>query len=205
MTALLRTCAFLSIAVVFAALAEEVEPAASSDVAIAPTADGRDIHEIIASVSSRTRKRFIVDPRVRAHVTLVGLVARDVDYPLLLTILNVHGFSAHERDGVVVVTPDAVDRQIATPVVPADKIRAADAEVVTAILPVKNISAGQLVPILRPLMPQRAHLAAAVERNALIIVDGADNVRRIVEIAETLDRLPAVVKPAAMSGDATDQ
>ncbi len=205
MTALLRTCAFVSIFATSFALAEDVEPTASSEVAAAPAADGLDIHDIIASVSSRTRKRFIIDPRVRAHVTLVGLDAPDVTYPLLLTILNVHGFSAHGRDGVVVVTPDLVDRQIATPVVPADNIRASGAEVVTAILPVKNISAGQLVPILRPLMPQRAHLAAAVERNALIIVDGAANVRRIVEIAEALDKLPAVANPAVTSGDATNQ
>src|SRR5688572_14766173 len=112
MTAFLRTCAFMSIIATSWALAEDVEPATSSDVPVAPMADGFDIHDIIASVSSRTRKRFIIDPRVRAHVTLVGLDARDVNYPLLLTILNVHGFSAHERDGVVVVTPDLVDRHI---------------------------------------------------------------------------------------------
>ncbi len=201
MTTFLRTCLLMSIVVSPVALAQDVEPAVSSEVSVAPTAGGLDIHDVIASVSSRTRKRFLVDPRVRASVALVGMDARDVTYPLLLTILNVHGFSAHERDGVVVVGPDASDRQIASPVVPADNIRASDAEFVTAILPVKNISAGQLVPILRPLMPQRAHLAAAVERNALIIVDGAANVRRIVAIAEALDRLPTIAIP----GDSKDE
>ena len=196
MTTFFRTCVLMSIVVSPIALAQDVEPAASSDVSVAPTAGGLDIHDVIASVSSRTRKRFLIDPRVRASVALVGLDARDVTYPLLMTILNVHGFTAHERDGVVVVEPDASARQIASPLVPAENIRASDAEFVTVILPLKNISAGQLVPILRPMMPQQAHLAAAVERNALIIVDGAANVRRMVAIAEALDRLPAIAGPA---------
>ncbi len=205
MTAYFSTCALMSVFVLPAALAEEIEPSAASDVSLESTAGEVDIHDVIASLSRRTNKRFVVDPRVRARVTLVGLGARDVTYPLFLTILGVHGFSAHERDGVIVVAPDATDRQIASRLLPADNIRAPDGEVVTTVVAVKNISAAQLVPILRPLMPQSAHLAALIERNALIIVDRAANVRRLVAIAEALDRLPAIAIPAATSGNSKDE
>jgi general secretion pathway protein D len=204
MTAFIWICALMGIFVSPLALAQEVEPAARSDASAASTADELDIHDVIASLSSRTHKRFIIDPRVRAVVTLVGMDARDVTYPLLLTILSVHGFSAHEQDGVIVVVPDAFDRQVASSLVPSDNIKASDAEVVTTILVVKNISAGQLVPILRPLMPQQAHLAAWIDRNALIIVDHAANVRRMVAIAEALDRLPAIAIPSVTSGDSNN-
>lgn len=68
-------------------------------------------------------------------------------------------------------------------------------------IPVKNISAAQLVPILRPLVPVWGHLAALPDRNALILVDRSGNVRRLVEIIKILENLPKApeVAPAAKS------
>lgn len=201
MGAAFRTLTLICVLVSPLGLAEDTARAASPDASARPGSSAPSLYDIIASVSSRTGKKFLLDPRVRANVELVGLRPRDVSYPLLLTILRVHGYSGYERDGVVVVQPDAYDRQTATPLVSADGIRASDEEVVTTILPLKSISAGQLVPILRPLMPQTAHLAAAIDRNALVIVDRADNVRRIAEMAKTLDRLPITAVPAPNAGE----
>ena len=53
---------------------------------------------------------------------------------------------------------------------------------------VRNVSAGQLVPILRPMMPQAAHLAAYPSANMLIISDRAANVNRIMRIVQRIDR-----------------
>ena len=46
----------------------------------------------------------------------------------------------------------------------------------------------QAVPVLRPLMPQAAHMAADVQSNTLIISDRAANARRIVDMVERLDK-----------------
>ena len=51
----------------------------------------------------------------------------------------------------------------------------------------KNVSAAQLVPLLRPLVPQRGHLAAYPNGNILIISDRASNVSRIMKIIERMD------------------
>jgi general secretion pathway protein D len=53
---------------------------------------------------------------------------------------------------------------------------------------VKNVSAAQLVPILRPLIPQYGHLAAYPASNMLIISDRANNVNRIVRIIRRIDQ-----------------
>lgn len=196
-----RALALVCVLVSPLSLAQDTVRASSPDVSVQPGSSAPSLHDIIASVSGRTGKRFLLDPRVRANVDLVGLKARDVSYPVLLTILRVHGYSAHERDGVVVVQPDANDRQTATRLVDAEDIPDSDEQVVTTILPLKSISAGQLVPILRPLMPQTAHLAAAIDRNALVIVDRADNVRRIAETAKALDRLPVTAVPPPTSAE----
>jgi general secretion pathway protein D len=53
---------------------------------------------------------------------------------------------------------------------------------------VKNVSAAQLVPILRPLIPQYGHLAAYPAANMLIISDRASNVSRMVRIIQRIDQ-----------------
>ena len=52
----------------------------------------------------------------------------------------------------------------------------------------KNVNAAQLVPILRPLMPQYGHLAAYPASNILIISDRASNVNRIMRIIRRIDQ-----------------
>ena len=95
---------------------------------------------------------------------------------------------AVEVNGVVSVVPDANARQLPVPVYSDLKFKAADDELVNVLLTLKNACSGQLVPVLRPLMPQAAHLAADIQSNTLIIDDRAANVRRIGEMTERLDR-----------------
>jgi general secretion pathway protein D len=164
----------------------------SSSTLSAPVAQGVDVQSIIASVSQRTHKKFLIDPRVRATVNLVGTNSRDVTYPLLLTILAVHGFAVYEQEGVVVVTPDANERFFPSSIVASDDIRAPDAEVVTTIIVLKNAKAPQLATVLRPIVYLNASVQAMADRNALIIVDRAANVRRLVTLVHDLDKLPPV-------------
>jgi general secretion pathway protein D len=59
---------------------------------------------------------------------------------------------------------------------------------VTQVVAVNNVSAAQLVAILRPLMPQNAHLAAYPSSNTLILADRASNVNRMVRIIKRIDQ-----------------
>ncbi len=61
-------------------------------------------------------------------------------------------------------------------------------EIVTQVVAVKNVSAAQLVPILRPLIPQYGHLAAYPSSNMLIISDRASNVNRMMRIIQRIDQ-----------------
>jgi general secretion pathway protein D len=75
-----------------------------------------------------------------------------------------------------------------TPVFTERKFNAAGDEIITLVLRVKNLCAPQLVPVLRPLMPQASHLAAYTDANTLIISDHAANARRIVNVIESMER-----------------
>ena len=147
---------------------------------------GIPITQLIATVSRSSGKKFIIDPRVRGDVSLVGINPSSVSYAELLTILHLHGFVAGEQGGIVLVVPDASARTMPSPLLTEKETRP-DAEIVTDTMQVKNAPAGLLVPLLRPMLPQYAHLAADVCNNTLIIVDTFANVKRIEAIVRRLD------------------
>jgi general secretion pathway protein D len=149
-------------------------------------AGGVSVEKMIAAVAKRTGKKFIIDPRVRAEVTVIGQAATSVDYATLLLILHIHGFSAVEQGGYVQVIPDANVRQMPLPLA-AGKESYSDGEYVNRIIVVNNAPATHLVPLMRPLLQQSAHLVAFPCKNTLLMVDTYANVKRIEQIVRALD------------------
>ena len=179
----------LAVALVLPVLAPAAEPTTTPCVAASSGSDvGIELTDLIAKVARRTGKQFIVDPRVRATVPKAGLDIEKVDYARLLAILAVNQFATYESDGVVRVVPDANARQLPIPVTNDVPQKALADEYVTVLFQAKNMCAAYAVPVLRPLMPQAAHLAALPQANALLISDRAANARRIVDLAERLDK-----------------
>jgi len=152
-----------------------------------------DITSLIARVAKKTGKQFVLDPRLRADVPVATLDLDRLDYARLLTILRVNAFSAYESEGVVIVVPDANSRQLPIPVNTSVSPKAPDSELVTLLMQAKNVCAPHTVPILRPLMPQAAHLAAMPQTNSLLLVDSAANARRIADLFQRLDKQAAAL------------
>jgi type II secretory pathway component GspD/PulD (secretin) len=161
---------------------KEEEPA----VAPASEDSGIPIHSVIRSVAKRTGKKFIIDSRVHGNVQLIGEEAGNVTYSDLLAILEVQGFTAVEGSNFVRVIPEAIVRQSALPLV-VGTATYPDAQYVAAVIPIRKMPAASLVPILRPLLPQQAHLAAAICSNAILMVDTYANIKRIESIIAALD------------------
>ncbi len=156
---------------------------------ITPNYKDADLSQIIEAVSAVTGKNFIVDPRVRAQVTMLSStpMSPDAFYQAFLSILQVHGFVAVPAGKVIKILPDANARQMPANDLPSSVNSSSD-EIVTQVITVKNVSAAQLVPILRPLIPQYGHLAAYPASNMLIISDRASNVSRMARIIERIDQ-----------------
>jgi general secretion pathway protein D len=149
-----------------------------------------DILQVAEAVSAVTNKNFIIDPRVRAQVTVMSSMPMSpaAVYEAFLAILQVHGFIAVPDGNVVKILPDANARTIPSIDLP-DSVSSTSDEIVTQVVDVKNVSAAQLVPILRPLSPQYAHLAAYTPSNVLIISDRASNVNRLIRIIRRIDQV----------------
>jgi general secretion pathway protein D len=149
-----------------------------------------DITQIAEAVSAATGKTFIIDPRVRAQVTMLSStpMSPGAFYEAFLSILQVYGFIAVQAGDVIKILPDANARQIPSVDLP-DHVSATSDAIVTQVVDVKNVSAAQLVPILRPMIPQYGHLAAYPSSNILIISDRASNVNRMMRIIRRIDQV----------------
>jgi general secretion pathway protein D len=157
---------------------------------ITPNFKDADITQITEAVAAATGKNFIIDPRVRAQVTMISSTPMSpaAFYEAYLAILQVHGFIAVQSGEIIKILPDANARQIPSIDLP-DHVSSTSDEIVTQVIDVKNVSAAQLVPILRPLIPQYGQLAAYPASNILIISDRANNVNRIIRIIRRIDQV----------------
>jgi general secretion pathway protein D len=149
-----------------------------------------DIGALISTVAEVTHRNFVVDPRVKGKVTVISSRPMDSDevYQVFLSILKVHGFAAIPSGAVTKIVPDVNAKQDNIPTVNSANPGIGD-EMVTRVVEVKNVAAAQLVPILRPLVPQQGHLAAYPATNVLVISDRAGNVERLVSIIRRIDQV----------------
>ncbi len=148
-----------------------------------------DIRVLIDTVSAITGKNFIIDPRVKAKVTVISSKPMGANelYQVFLSILQVHGFSAVDTGNVTKIVPDVNAKQGPVPVASRRHPGSGD-QLVTRVVQINHVPAAQLVPILRPLIPQQGQLAAYQPSNILLISDRAANVRRLVKIIQRIDR-----------------
>ncbi|MDT8451198.1 MAG: type II secretion system secretin GspD [Gammaproteobacteria bacterium] len=148
-----------------------------------------DIRALISTVSKFTGKNFIIDPRIKAKVTVVSAntMSPDEVYEVFLSVLQVHGFAAVPTGSVIKIIPEVNAKQSAVPLSVNGK-QLADDELITKLIRMDHVPAAQLVPILRPLVPQQGHLAAYAPTNSLIITDRAGNIERLMQIIEGVDR-----------------
>ncbi|QFT54974.1 type II secretion system secretin GspD [Microbulbifer sp. THAF38] len=155
--------------------------------------DNADVRDLINWAADFTGKNIIVHPNVKGKVTVVAgdPMTHDEAFDVFMSVLQVNGFSLVEQGGTWKVVPDALAKQQAIPV--ADENTRAPAEsLVVRTVRVENISASQLIAMLRPLIPQTGHLAAYADTNTLIIADRAANIDQIVRLVDQLDRAGAI-------------
>ena len=93
-----------------------------------------------------------------------------------------HGFSVLTQGDVARVVPNAEAKA------EAGSGPSGGDQLETRVIQVQHTSAAELIPLIRPLVPQYGHLAAVSSANALIISDRSANIARIQDLVRQLDR-----------------
>ena len=148
-----------------------------------------DIQEFIKFVADVTGTTMVVDPNVKGKVRVISSkpVTQAELYDLFLSILDVQGYTAVRSGQVIRIIPSKDARSAPVPLM-EDQDAGDNDEYVTQVIRLDNISAAKLIPVLRPLVPQQAHMAAYAPSNAIILSDIRSNIGRIVDIIERMDR-----------------
>ncbi|NNC67235.1 MAG: type II secretion system secretin GspD [Gammaproteobacteria bacterium] len=181
--------AFCAYAVLFTFTVAFTFNVVSAETGVTLNLKDADIRSFIETVAEATERNFVVDPRVKAKVTVVSArsMNREEVYQVFLSVLQVHGYAAVQVGEIIKILPDVNAKQ--GPVVTGNgSIKSTGDELVTRVIPIKNVPAAQMVPILRPLVPQQGHLAAYPNSNVLVISDRAANIQRLISIINRIDR-----------------
>ncbi|MYL25595.1 type II secretion system protein GspD [Halomonas sp. 22501_18_FS] len=166
---------------------QEVAEAGNSETWTVNLKDA-DIRALVDQVSDITGYSFVVDPRVKGKVTVVSETPMNKNevYDLFLSVLHVHGFTAIPGEDAIKVIQQSDAKQTAEDItrfmdVPSEQL-------MTRVIHVENVSAMQLVPILRPMVASYGHLAGVSAANALIISDHKANIQRMQRLIDDLDK-----------------
>ncbi|GGB35281.1 type II secretion system protein GspD [Sphingomonas metalli] len=173
----------LSLPVLAAALAVAAPVAAQLTLNVRDA----DIRAFIADAARVTGRTFIVDARVAGKVTVVTdrPLSRSEYFEVFLSTLRANGLVAVPTgNGVLRVQP--LDNAAAQP----SRIGSAGAQrnsFVTEIVRLRSIDAQSAVETVRPLVSAQGSVTANRGGNSIVVVDFADNIRRIREVLRRVD------------------
>ena len=144
-----------------------------------------EIKTLINTVSQVTGKNFIIDPRVKGKVNVISTSEIDNDefYHLFLSILQVHGYIAVEGDDFTKILPQTHIKNNS-----ATLSSSASDQIVTTTIPILNVTANQMIPVLRPIISQHGHLASYTPSNTVIVTDTQANIARLQQVISELDK-----------------
>lgn len=147
-----------------------------------------DLQEVVEAVAEATGRNFVIDPLVGADrkVNLFGSqpLSPEAYYQAFLSMLSAHGIVAVPSGPVIRLSPDRTMRILAG----AGPESSANDELRTLVLPVTNVDAQGLVPIVRPMMSPGAHVAAHPPTNVLILSDRGSNVNKVARVIGRIDQ-----------------
>ncbi len=147
-----------------------------------------DIKVLIQQVSDITGKTFILDESVIGNVTVVSNkpMAKGEIYNLFLTTLKTKGYTIQPSPQGSIIIKEEMAKEGYMPVGKGQST--SGDEIITKVIPLKHASAQELVTVLRPMIANYGHLAASDFSNSLVVVDHANNVKKVEELIAQLDK-----------------
>lgn len=147
-----------------------------------------DIRAVTQTISQLTGKNFIIDPRVQGKITIISSHPMSTDelYQVFLSMLQVLNYVAIPAGQVIKIIPAVQAKEYGGHLSSSSHPGVGD-EVVVQVVPINNISATQLVPVLRPLIQEWGTVSAYNPSNTLILAGSAANVQRLMSIIHNMD------------------
>jgi general secretion pathway protein D len=150
-----------------------------------------DIREVIHSLASALGISYTIDPRIEGQITIrtTGKISRDDLFPLLNQILRNNGIAAVRVGEIYQILPVAEAKTRAIlPKEPGEKREARENDsFVIEIIPVKHVSADEMVNILQPFVTPGGDALSYPRSNLVVVTDLESNVERLRDLVDTFD------------------
>lgn len=151
-----------------------------------------DIEEFINIVGKNLQKTIIIDPGVRGKINVRSYNALNDDqyYHFFLNVLEVYGFAVIEMDNEILKVVKSKNAKTSGPrVVDGDSLLGGD-EMVTRIVPLKNVSGRELAPLLRKLNDTSGggNVVYYDPSNVIMLTGRAAVINKLVQIIERVDQ-----------------
>ncbi|MBN3215821.1 type II secretion system secretin GspD [Pectobacterium polaris] len=153
---------------------------------------GTDIQEFINTVSKNLNKTVIIDPSVSGTITVrsYDMMNEEQYYQFFLSVLDVYGFTVIPMDNNVLKIIRSKDAKSTSMPLATDEQPGIGDEVVTRVVPVSNVAARDLAPLLRQLN-DNAGAGSVVHyepSNVLLMTGRAGVIQRLMTIVERVDQ-----------------
>ena len=148
-----------------------------------------DIEAVTRAFAAMVNRNIVVDPRVSGKITVYSEQPQSVAqaYSSYVSALRGRGFAVVEAGGLLKVVPEA-DAKLQAGTVSIGEPPLRGDQVLTQVFQLRFENPNNLVAVLRPLISANNTINAAPGSNSLVITDYAENLRRLAQIIEALDR-----------------
>ena len=147
-----------------------------------------DIRAFVTDAARVTGRTFVIDSRVQGTVSVVTdrPLSRSEYFEIFLSTLRANGLVAvPTARGAYRIQP--ADGAASQPTRIGSRGAAAN-QLVTEVVRLDSVVAAEAMETLRPLVSQQGSITANRSANSLVIVDYADNIRRIRQLIREIDR-----------------
>ncbi len=143
-----------------------------------------DIKKVSQDIARFAKKTIILDPRVKGKITIYSNASLDSDqvWNVYLRTIQVNGFSSISDNGVVRIVPENEATR------DDNDIDMQKGNFLTAVIPLINRSAAEILPMIKPITGRQSHLSSINSINSILLVDRLSNVDRIRDLLEDLDK-----------------
>tara|TARA_B100000767_G_scaffold202390_1_gene189280 strand:+ start:595 stop:2442 length:1848 start_codon:yes stop_codon:yes gene_type:complete len=143
-----------------------------------------DIKKVSQDIARFAKKTIILDPRVKGKITIYSNASLNSEqvWDVYLRTIQVNGFSSISDNGVVRIVPENEATR------DDNDINNENGNFLTAVIPLVNRSAAEVLPMIKPITGRQSHLSSIPSINSILLVDRLSNVNRIKNLLVDLDK-----------------
>lgn len=156
-----------------------------------------DISSMVRIMSDITGKNFIFDEGLKGQITIIAPVklTSDEAFSLFVSALQLKNYALIPAGKAYKIVPAAQARQNPAKVLTgAQRAKAAESYIIR-VVPLKYVSTQEAFPFVQPLISRFGQISVFGSRNAIMIVDTAINVEKILDVLATVDTEPDIDEP----------